>query len=57
MSADSISLIIAGCGGFVLGSLIWMHVAGLFITRIRRRTEKETWAAASRFYARKGVRL
>lgn len=57
MKADTIALIIAGCGGFVIGSLVWMHIAGLFLTQVRRRTEKETWAAASRFYARKGVRL
>ena len=53
MKADTLALIIAASGGFVIGSLVWIHVAGLFLSQIRRRTEKETWAAASRFYSRK----
>jgi hypothetical protein len=53
MKADTIALIIAGCGGFVLGSLVWLHIAGLFIAQIRRRTEKETWEAANLYYTRK----
>lgn len=53
MKADTIALIIAGCGGFVVASLIWLHLCGITIAHIRRRTEKETWAAANIYYTRK----
>jgi biotin transporter BioY len=50
MSADGIALGIAAAGGFLVGSLVWLHVCGLFLSRIRRRAEKETWASARRYY-------
>lgn len=53
MKTDTLSLIIAASGGFVVASLVWLHVAGLFLGKVRRRTEKETWAAANRYYTRK----
>lgn len=56
MKADTIALLIAGSAGFVIASLFWLHVCGLFIYQIRRRAEKETWAAANRYYTRKEAR-
>lgn len=55
MKADSIALIIAASGGFILGTIVWIQVCGLFLSRRLRRVEKETWAAANRFYSRKAV--
>lgn len=50
MKADSIALIIAASGGFILGGIVWLQICGLFLSRHRRRVEKETWAAANRYY-------
>jgi biotin transporter BioY len=55
MKADTVALIIAASGGFVIGSLVWLHVCGLFLSKVRRRTEKETWDAANLYYTRKGA--
>lgn len=57
MNADGLSLLIAGAAGFVIGSIAWIHVAGLFLNKVRRRAEKETWAAANRYYRQQAAKM
>lgn len=50
---DSLALIIAATAGGIVGGLL---TGGLALVKIRSVTlcmEKETWAAANRYYARK----
>jgi hypothetical protein len=53
INSDIIALGVAGATGFLLASLIWIQAAGMFMLKVRRRAEKETWAAANRYYTRK----
>lgn len=55
MQSDTISLIIAGAAGLLLGSWITATVLGCFVSKVRRDAEKQTWAAANRYYSRKGA--
>jgi len=57
MNPDLVIITIAAAAGFFAGVLVWMFVCGLFMEQVRRRTEKETWAAANRYYIRKAGEL
>ena len=53
MTPDSITLAIAGGVGAFAGFGLGFSLASVFVNEIRRRTIKETWDCARRYYTLK----